>query len=82
MCQRNNIKGSPVERSPFFFVSTMSKLELKHLKMQLTLLKEMPGDWMLFLLHPLCFSDDSSWEHMLPFVSYDARHGGVGTIRY
>lgn len=51
--------------------------------MQLTLLKEMPGDCMLFLLHPLCFSEGASWENMLPVVSYDASRGeGVGTIRY
>lgn len=56
------IKGSLLEKSPCVFPSMMSKLELKHLKTQLTLLKEMPGDCMLFLLHPLCFSEDSSWE--------------------
>lgn len=55
------IKGS-LARSPCFPASVKSKLELRHLKMQLTLLKEMPGDCMLFLLHGLCFSEDSSWE--------------------
>lgn len=76
------IKGSLLERSPCFFTSMMSKLELRHLKTQLTLLKEMPGDCMLFLLHPLCFSEDSSWKkNMLPVVIYDASHGeGTRTI--
>jgi len=61
----------------------MSKLELRHLKRRLTLHKEMPGDRVLFLLHPLCFSEDSSWENMRPVVIYDASHEeGAQTIRY